>query len=134
MLGSAAGLAALRFTDAHEPVALAIDYLAVPFSKLWFNALFMMVIPLVISTLAVGVVRVRQGSPSGAARPPIDWRHTLLALLALTGGMLGLALASVVPLESDRRTVIASVLNAYSTATATPSIPMTFDLDTLLRV
>jgi Na+/H+-dicarboxylate symporter len=138
-LGSAAGLVALRVTDSSEPVSLAVEYLAIPFSKIWFNALFMMVIPLVISTLAVGVVRVRPhaGARSGsdlAARPAIDWKHTLLALLALTGGMIGLALASVVPLESDRRTVIASVLNAYNTASTAPSVPATFDLDTLLRV
>ena len=94
----------------------------------------MMVIPLVISTLAVGVVRVRPESSSDATRPPIDWKHTLLALLALTGGMLGLALASVVPLEPDRRTVIASVLNVYIRATTAPSVPATFDLDTLLRI
>jgi Na+/H+-dicarboxylate symporter len=134
MLGSVAGMAALRFNGADEAVSRAIEYLALPFSKLWFNALFMMVIPLVISTLAVGVVRVRHASPGDAVRPPIDWKHTLLALLALTGGMLGLALASVVPLEPDRRTVIASVLNAYNSASTATAVPVSFDLDTLLRI
>ena len=134
MIGSAAGLATARLTDFHEPVAMAVEYLAAPLSKLWFNALFMMVIPLVISTLAVGVVRVHHHAGEGSGKPSIDWKHTLLALLALIGGMIGLALASVVPLESDRRTVIASVLNAYITPTTVPPVPATFDLDTLLRI
>lgn len=134
LIGSAAGLAALHVTGFSDPIAQAVEYIAVPASQLWFNALFMMVIPLVLSTLAVGVVRVRHDAPAGAARPAIDWKHTLLALLALVGGMIGLALASVVPLETDRRAVIASVLNAYSTDTTAPALPITFGLDTLLRI
>lgn len=134
LIGSAAGLAALHVIRFSDPIAQAVEYIALPAAQLWFNALFMMVIPLVLSTLAVGVVRLRHDTPAGAPRPVIDWKHTFLALLALVGGMLGLALASVVPLETDRRAVLASVLNAYSTDTTAPSLPVTFGLDTLLRI
>jgi Na+/H+-dicarboxylate symporter len=80
------------------------------------------------------VVRVHQGRASDRGGPAIDWRHTLLSLLAIVGGMVGLALASVVPLDTDRRTVVAGLINAYSTATTTAATPAAFDVDTVLRI
>jgi DAACS family dicarboxylate/amino acid:cation (Na+ or H+) symporter len=93
VLGAAFGIAVNLAVGEHPTLTWAVETISEPLGRVWLNALIMVVIPLIVSTLAVGVCGL--GSLSRLGRIGVV---TLLSFVALTSiaTVLGLTAVNVI--------------------------------------
>src|ERR671911_755372 len=91
--GAAVGVALNLLVGLTPPVEWVLRNMTEPLGRVWLNALIMVVIPLVLSTLALGIVGL--GDVSRLGRIGL---LTLVAFLALTtaGTLLGIGLVNLI--------------------------------------
>jgi len=135
ILGAITGVAVNMSAGDQEAVRRLITYGTAPLGRVWLNALIMVVIPLIISTLSLGVAGL--GSLASVGRIGVTALLTFVALTAL-GTALGLTAVNVIrPGAGLDPAVTARLMAAYGGDSAGAAMGLAkggLGIDTFVRI
>lgn len=111
LLGAATGVAVNLLAGEDPAVAWVVESLAEPIGRVWLNALIMVVIPLIVSTVALGVAGL--GSLAHVGRIGLLALATFFAVTAVATGVGLVAVGVIKPGASLDPEVTARLMEAY---------------------